>query len=93
MPSKSPKDFFRPLAGGPAAADGDPGPAEPRYPLLRPVQREDGGQGAPDGRHRRCAPRQPGGRRQGRQQGGRPRGLVRIAQETEGLGGGGTTQL
>ena len=59
MPStKSPKDFFRPLAvGAPDPADGDPGPAVPGDPLLRPQQREDGRQDPADGRHGRRAAR------------------------------------
>ena len=51
------------------AAARHPGPAEPGDPLLRPGQREDGGQGARHGRHRRRAARQPRGRRQGGEQG------------------------
>ena len=47
---RNPKDFFRPLAvGAPAARPRDPVPPVADDPLLRPEQREDGGQGA---RHR-----------------------------------------
>ena len=51
------------------AAARDPGPTEPRHPLLRPGQREDGRQGARHGRHGRRAARQPRGRGQGGEQG------------------------
>ena len=56
------------------AAPRDPGQADPGDPLLRPLEREDGGQGAAARGHRRRAARQPRGRDQGRQQGGRARG-------------------
>nr|WP_278258533.1 hypothetical protein [Nocardioides convexus] len=60
--------------GSPAPAARDSRPAEPRDPLLRPEQREDGREDPRDDRHGRRAARQPGGRRQGGQQGRRPRG-------------------
>ena len=72
---RSPRDFFKPLAvGAPDPVTRDPVPAVADDPLLRRLQREDGGQAARHDREGRHRARQPRGRGAGRPQGGRARG-------------------